>query len=102
MSIAAQLLAQAVEAGVRAQEVVPDAPAAVPAEVSGVVGTLLGWAKAACIIAGVFGLLACAFMLMLGRRNRSQMAVDGAVGLPYVIGGLSIVLLAVPLVNAMF
>ncbi len=37
--------------------------------------------------------------MAVGRRSRSQMAADGAIGIPWVIGGLSVVLLAVPIVN---
>ena len=37
--------------------------------------------------------------MAVGRWSRSQMAADGAIGIPWVIGGLSVVLLSVPLVN---
>ena len=38
-------------------------------------------------------------MLAVGRRNRSQLSVDAAVSLPYIVGGISLVMLAVPIVN---
>ena len=33
-------------------------------------------------------------MMVAGRRNRSSMAADGASGIPWVLGGLSIISLA--------
>jgi hypothetical protein len=61
---------------------------------------LLGWLKWVGIIAGVVGLGICAIMMILGRRNRSNMAVDGASGIPWVLGGLSLISLASGLVGA--
>ncbi len=40
-------------------------------------------------------------MMILGRRNRSNMAVDGATGLPWVLGGLSTLTLAAGIVGAL-
>jgi hypothetical protein len=42
-------------------------------------------------IAGMAGLIYCAVMMMIGRRNRSQMAVDGATGVPWVGAGLAVI-----------
>ncbi|MEV0650090.1 hypothetical protein AB0I28_33010 [Phytomonospora sp. NPDC050363] len=53
-------------------------------------GKLLGWAKWTLMLAGVLGLMICGGMMILGRRNRSSTAVDGAVGIPWVIGGLTV------------
>ena len=50
----------------------------------------------------MISIIASGVMMMIGRRNRSQMSVDGATGLPWVIGGLSCVVLAVPVVNNLF
>jgi hypothetical protein len=90
-----------------------DALAAVPAEisnpapkapagVSNTVNELLAWGKWIAFVCGVAGLIVSGIMMMLGRRNRSQMSADGAIGLPWVIGGLSVVVLAVPMVNNLF
>ena len=54
----------------------------------------LGWVKWGGLVAGVLGLAICAIMMMLGRRNRSTTAVDGATGIPWVLGGLSVMALA--------
>ena len=45
------------------------------------------------------GLVVAGVMMSVGRRHRSSTAADGAVGIPWVIGGLSTIVLAVPLVN---
>ena len=73
-----------------------------PAGVSNTVTELLAWGKWIAFVCGVAGLIVSGIMMMLGRRNRSQMSADGAIGLPWVVGGLSVVVLAVPLVNNLF
>lgn len=70
---------------------VPDpAPAPVPG-LSGSVNTILAWVKWGALIAGVLGLSLCAFKMMVGHRNRSTFAADGAAGIPWVLAGLSLV-----------
>lgn len=61
---------------------------------------LLGWLKWTGIVAGLVGFGMCAIMMILGRRNRSNMAVDGASGIPWVLGGLSLMSLSAGLVGA--
>jgi hypothetical protein len=39
--------------------------------------------------------------MIVGRRNRSNMAVDGASGIPWVFAGLSLMTLSAGLVGAM-
>jgi hypothetical protein len=77
-------------------------PAAPPDGVEAVVNKLLSWGKWIAFVTGAAGLIVSGIMMTLGRRNRSQMSADGAIGLPWVIGGLSVVVLAVPLVNNLF
>ncbi len=74
------------------------APAA-PAEVTAQWSKIMSLAKWAAFAAGAVGLVAAGVMMSLGRRHRSNAAADGAAGIPWVIGGLSTVALAVPLVN---
>ena len=59
-----------------------------------------GLRQANGIIAGIVGFGACAIMMIMGRRNRSNMAVDGASGIPWVLGGLSLMSLSSGLVGA--
>ena len=52
---------------------------------------VLNWLFYIAGIAAVGGLIWIGIMMMVGRRNRSQMAADGLSGLPWVVGGLIIV-----------
>jgi len=58
------------------------------------VGTLLAWWKWGSLVAGVFGLIACGAMMAIGRRNRSNLAADGASGIPWVLAGLTLIALS--------
>ena len=60
----------------------------------------LGWGKWALIIGGVLGMMICAGMMIMGRRNRSSTAVDGATGIPWVLGGLTLGAIAATVVGA--
>jgi hypothetical protein len=52
--------------------------------------TFLSWLTWILRICGVGGLMACGVMMAVGRRNRSSMAADGAAGIPWVLGGLTL------------
>jgi len=67
---------------------VPDSDPKAPKGLEEIFGDWIGYGKWIILGAGVFGLLICAGMMILGRRNRSQMAADGATGIPWVIAGL--------------
>jgi hypothetical protein len=71
-----------------------------PPELEGVVTTLLGWLVWGVAFSGVAGLLICAGMIILGRRSRNQMAIDGLIGALWVFGGLALAGSAGVLVNA--
>ncbi|MGW3091661.1 hypothetical protein [Streptomyces sp. NPDC001108] len=62
--------------------------------------TWIGWAKWLAIGVGILGLIACGIMMMAGRRNRSHMSAEGATGLLWIVGGLSVVSLAAGVVPA--
>jgi hypothetical protein len=70
-----------------------------PSEVTAQWTKVMGLAKWIAFAAGAVGLLVAGVMMSVGRRHRSSTAADGAVGIPWVIGGLSTVALAVPIVN---
>ena len=61
--------------------------------------TFLGWIKWGGLVAGVLGLFVCGIMMMVGRRNRSTTAVDGATGIPWVLGGLTLMSFASAIVG---
>jgi hypothetical protein len=98
MSLIAHLAAHALAAGGPGHGVaatqgpqVPDPPPAPPPGFTGPVDVILGWIKWGAIVAGSVGMSACGLMMILGRRNRSSLAVDGAAGIPYVLLGLMVV-----------
>ena len=73
---------------------VPNPAPHAPPGLAGPVSTLLGWWKWASLVAGVFGLTGCGAMMAIGRRNRSSLAADGAMGIPWVLAGLTLIALS--------
>jgi hypothetical protein len=61
----------------------------------------IGWAKSIGMFAGVMGLMICGIMMMIGRRNRSHLAAEGASGMVWVIAGASVVVMAPGLITAL-
>ena len=90
--VAAQLALLAAPDPSPAWDLNPDPVA--PPGMGEVANTFLGWGKWALLIAGVFGFFICAGMMIVGRRGRSQTAVDGAAGVPWVLAGLALTGLA--------
>lgn len=78
---------------------VPDPPPSPPPELSGPINTIIGWGKYGVLICGVAGLLICGGQMAIGRKNRSSFAADGATGVPWVLGGLSLVATAASIVK---
>jgi hypothetical protein len=70
---------------------VPDPAPQAPPGLAAKVNTVLGWGKWGVLICGVAGLLISGGKMAIGHRNRSALAADGATGIPWVIGGLSLV-----------
>lgn len=75
------------------------APASVPG-LTGPVSTIISWAKWGVLVSGVIGLLIAAGKMTIGHRNRSAFAADGATAIPWVLGGLSLSLIAAYVVGA--
>jgi hypothetical protein len=80
--------------------VIPDAPASLPPGLSQATGKLFSWGKGVDYAVGALALLVCAGMIIGGRRNRSQVATEGAVGVGWVILGLTLVGAAAMLVRS--
>jgi hypothetical protein len=59
----------------------------------------IGWGKWALLVSGVLGMFICGGMMIMGRRNRSSTAVDGATGIPWVLGGLTVAAIAATVVG---
>lgn len=68
------------------------APSAPPGELAKATNTLLGWMKWGGLVGAVGALIAAGIMMAVGRRNRNNMAIEGAVSLPWVVGGLALIL----------
>ena len=61
---------------------------------------IIGWMKWGVLVAGVLGILVCAVMIILGRRNRSATAYEGLVGSAWILGGLALASVAAVIVGA--
>ena len=79
---------------------VPNPGPVAPPGFAGIVGNLLGWLKWGVLGAGVAGVLFCAFMMIIGRRNRSALSYEGLIGSAWVLGGLALASVAAVLVGA--
>ena len=74
-------------------------PVAPTPELANLGSTVLGWLMWGVLIGSVGGLLICALMIALGRRNRNAMASDGVSGVVWIIGGLALASSAAGLVG---
>ena len=91
-------LAVAVHGHVLAITVPNPAPTPIPG-LAGPLDTVVGWGKWLMMFLGIIGLLICAGQMMIGRRNRHSFAADGAAGIPWVLGGLSLVAISTGVVT---
>ncbi|MEU5885180.1 hypothetical protein [Spirillospora sp. NPDC047279] len=81
---------------------VPDPAPSPPPGLDKKIEVLLSWGKWAVMICGLAGLLYCAGQMGIGRKNRSSFAADGATGIPWALGGLSLAVTAAPIVGVFF
>jgi hypothetical protein len=79
---------------------IPDGPAQLPPGLGPLAAKLIGWGKGIILSAGVIGIFICSGMLILGRRNRGQLAIEGMIGGAWVLGGLALASVAAVLVSA--
>lgn len=82
-----------------AQTEAPNPPPQAPPGLEEAASTFIGWMKWGGVIAGVLGLFISSVMMMVGRRNRSTTAVDGASGIPWVFAGLTVMSFATAIVG---
>jgi hypothetical protein len=75
------------------------APLVPPGKLAGAADTILGWMQWGGLAGAVGALIAAGIMMIVGRRNRHSMAVDGALSVPWVIGGLALMFGATALVG---
>jgi hypothetical protein len=79
---------------------IPNGSPTPPPGLATLTNTVVGWIKWGVLAAGVIGILICAGMIILGRRNRNQMAIEGMIGGAWVLGGLAMASVAAVLVGA--
>ena len=70
-----------------------------PPGLTGPATQIIAWGKWGVLICGVAGLLMCAGKMAIGHRNRATFAADGATGIPWVLGGLSLAAVAAAVVK---
>lgn len=78
---------------------VPNPPPQAPPGLSGPVDTVLAWGKWGVLVCGVAGLLICGGKMAIGHRSRATFAAEGATGVPWVLGGLSLAAVAASIVG---
>jgi hypothetical protein len=78
---------------------VPNPPPQAPPGIEEVADQLIGWLKWGVLTAGMIGILVCAGMIIVGRRQRGGLAQEGLVGSLWVMGGLALASLAAVLVD---
>ena len=78
----------------------PDPSPAPPPGLTPITNLLLSWMKWGVVVVGVVGLLTCAMMIIIGRRNRSATAYEGLVGSAWVLAGLGLASVATLIVGA--
>jgi hypothetical protein len=78
---------------------VPDPAPQAPPGLTKPVTTMIAWGKWGVLVCGVAGLLICAGKMAVGHRNRATFAADGATGVPWVLGGLSLAAVAAAIVS---
>lgn len=85
---------------VGALNIAPPNPAPqAPPGLQGPVTTIVAWGKWGVLVCGMAGLLICAGKMAIGHRNRATFAADGATGIPWVLGGLSLAAVAAAVVS---
>ncbi|MBW0117194.1 hypothetical protein [Pseudonocardia abyssalis] len=78
----------------------PNPDATVPPGLGDFADQILGWLKWGVLFSGVLGILVCAVMIIIGRRNRSATAYEGLVGSAWILGGLALASVAAVIVGA--
>jgi hypothetical protein len=99
MSLLLHILALHESAAWRALAGAPNPAPQAPPGLTGPVTTIIAWGKWGVLVCGVAGLLICAGKMAIGHRNRASFAADGATGVPWVLGGLSLAAVAAAIVS---
>ncbi len=79
----------------------PETTSASPPGLGPVFEAVLSWTKWIAGAAGLGGIFVIAIMMMIGRRNRSQLAADGMSALPWIVGGFILIGISAALAEAL-
>ncbi|WP_158886261.1 hypothetical protein [Amycolatopsis anabasis] len=74
-------------------------PKAPEGKLSDAADTILAWMKWGGLVGAIAALVAGGIMMAVGRRNRNNMAIEGALSIPWVIGGIALMLGATSMVG---
>lgn len=85
----------------RLAQAVPDPQPAPPPGLESLGQQVVDWAFWIAIIAALVGFALVAIKMAIGQRGRSQMAADGASGIPWVVGALFLISSASAIVSAL-
>jgi len=66
-------------------------PQAPPGKLGDAVSTMLSWMKWGGFVLAIAAGMAAGIMMAIGRRNRNNMAIDAAMGVPWIIAGIAFV-----------
>ena len=62
------------------------------------INTLFSWGRGVVVVIGIIGVLFCAGKMAVGKFGRSDLAAEGVGGLVWTILGISLMLIAIPLI----
>lgn len=85
----------------RLAQAVPDPQPAPPPGLESLGQQVVDWSFWIAIIAALVGFALVAIKMAIGQRGRSQMAADGASGIPWVVGALFLISSASAIVSAL-
>lgn len=97
LTLAAQTVA---DSGTWVLAQAPDPAPAPPPGLKNFGNSLISWLKWGVLVIGMLGILASAAMIVIGRRNRNEMAMQGFMGVGYGLVGMAIASVAAVLVGA--
>ncbi|MFC7331229.1 hypothetical protein [Marinactinospora rubrisoli] len=60
--------------------------------------TILSWGQGIVVVIGIIGVLFCAGKMAVGKFGRSDLAAEGVGGLVWTVLGISLMLIAVPVI----
>ncbi|GAB3480512.1 hypothetical protein [Nocardiopsis coralliicola] len=61
---------------------------------------VINWGQGIIVVIGIIGILFAAGKMAVGKFGRSDLAADGVGGLVWTVMGISLMLVAIPIINA--